>query len=98
MKKRLQNERRRRAGMVVQSKEHGAGKGMVDGTEKPRSSTEGERLGIAVYLAMVISLIERRRVGEEEIQRLLERIMRQHSIAHRLGMDYVVGEQQKSPP
>jgi hypothetical protein len=47
---------------------------------------------------MVISFIERRRVGEWEIQRLLERIMRQHSIAHRLGMDYVVGEQQKSPP
>jgi hypothetical protein len=98
VKKRLQNERRRRTGLVTQLGAHGEGKGMVGGTEKPRLSTEGKRLGIAVYLAMVISFIERRRVGEWEIQRLLERIMRQHSIAHRLGMDYVVGEQQKSPP
>lgn len=98
MKKRLQNERRRRTGLVTQSGEQCEGKEPVGGTEKPRSSTEGKRLGIAVYLAMVISLIEGRRVRVGEIQRLLERIVRQHSIAHRLGMDYVVGEQQRSPP
>jgi hypothetical protein len=98
MKKRLQNERRRRTGLVSKSGEHGEGKELLGGSEKPRSSTEGKRLGIAEYLAMVISLIEKRQVGEGEILQLLERIMRQHSIVQRLGMDYVVGEQEKSPP
>jgi len=98
MKKRLQNERRRRTGFVSRSGEQGEGKGLVVGAEKSKSSTAGERLGIAVYLAMVIGLIERRRVVVGEIQRVLERIMRQHSIAHGLGMDYVVGEQKKNPP
>jgi hypothetical protein len=62
------------------------------------SSTEGERLGIEAYLGMVLSLIEGRPVSREEVQGLIERIMRQHSMAHRVGMDYVSGELQKSPP
>ena len=65
---------------------------------KPRSSTEGKRLGIAVYLAMVIGLIEGRRVRVWEIQRLLERIVRQHSMAEGPSMDYGDGEIERSPP
>ena len=71
---------------------------MVGGATKPRSSPEGKRLGIAVYLAMVISLIERHRVEEEEIERLLERIVRQHSMAEGQRANYGVGEIERSPP
>lgn len=98
MKKRLQNERRRRAGLVSKLGEHREGKGLVGGATKPGSSPEGRRLGIAVYLAMVIGLIERRRVRVWEIQGLLERIVRQHSMAEGPRVDYGVGEIERSPP
>jgi hypothetical protein len=98
MKKRLQNARRRRTGLVSKSGEHGEGKGSVGGAAKPRSSTAGKRSGIAVYLAMVIGLIERRRVRFCEIQRLLERIVRQHSMAEGQRVDYGDGEIERSPP
>ena len=49
-------------------------------------------------MAMVIGLIERRRVEEEEIERLLERIVRQHSMAEGPSMDYGDGEIERSPP
>ena len=55
-------------------------------------------MGIAEYLAMLISLIEGRQVGIAEIQILLKRIKRQHSIAHGRVMDYDDGEHKKSPP
>lgn len=98
LKKRLQNERRRQSGLVSESGDQGEEKEQRRGAKKPRSPTGGESLGIEEYLAMVISLIERRQVGVEELQGLLARIMRQHSIAYRRRVDYVVGEQQKSPP
>jgi hypothetical protein len=53
---------------------------------------------MVLYLAMVTSLVERRRVSGEEIEELLARKMRQHSIARRRRMDYVVGELNKRPP
>jgi hypothetical protein len=65
---------------------------------KSESSTERDHLGIEAYLVMVLSLIEVRPVSREEVQCLIEGIVRQHSIAHRLGMDYVSGELKKSPP
>jgi hypothetical protein len=84
--------------LVSESGNQGAGKEQQGGVETPQSSTRGTVLGIEEYLAMVVSLIERRRVRVSEIRRLLERIMRQHSIAQGRRMDYVVGELQKSPP
>jgi hypothetical protein len=98
MKKRLQNARRRRTGLVSKSGEHRKANGSVGGAAKSRSSTEGKRLGIAVYLAMVIGLIERRRVRVWEIQRLLERIVRQHSMAEGQRVGYGDGETERSPP
>lgn len=97
MKKRQQNARRR-TGLVSKSGEHRAAKESVGGGAKPGSSTEGKRLGIAVYLAMVIGLIEGRQVRVWEIQRLLERIVRQHSMAEGQRVDYGDGEIERSPP
>lgn len=83
-KKKLQNGKRRRqhaawadAGMAV-------------------SSRQGERDGmrfaaeIVDYLRMVTSLIEGRRVRAEEILEMLVRAVRQHSIARRRRIDYVL--------
>ena len=50
------------------------------------------------YLAMVASLIESRPVSEEEIVGMLVRAMRQHSMARRRRIDYVVAELQKHGP
>jgi hypothetical protein len=56
----------------------------------------GEREGmpfdadIVRYLTMVVSLIESRRVSEREIRKMLARAVRQHRIARRRRIDYVL--------
>jgi hypothetical protein len=50
------------------------------------------------YVAMVASLIEGRRVGEQEMLQRLLRAMRQHSMARRRRMDYVVTQLEKHGP
>jgi hypothetical protein len=42
------------------------------------------------YLAMVVSRIERRRVSEGEIRKMLARAVRQHRMARRRRIDYVL--------
>jgi len=54
--------------------------------------------GMVGYVAMVASLIEGRPVSEEEILQVLVRAMRQHSMARRRRMDYVVAQLQKDGP
>ena len=54
--------------------------------------------GIVGYVTMVASLIERRRVSEAEILQMLVRAMRQHSMARRRRMDYVVAQLHKHGP
>jgi len=71
--------------------------------EERRSQSEmsrGSKLGVGMvlYLAMVIELIEERRVSREEIAELVVRVMRQHSIARRRRMDYVVCQLNRGPP
>jgi hypothetical protein len=56
------------------------------------------RAGMVGYVAMVASLIEGRRVSEEEILQMLVRVMRQHSMARRRRMDYVVAQLHKHGP
>jgi len=46
--------------------------------------------GMVGYVRMVTSLIEGRRVGLGEIMEMLARAVRQHSIARRRRMDYVM--------
>jgi len=68
------------------------------------SSRQLERDGIRLdavmvgYVQMVTSLIEARRVSEEEIVEMLVRTMRQHSIARRRRMDYVLAYLKKNAP
>ena len=50
------------------------------------------------YVAVVASLIEGRRVSEAEMHWRLARAMRQHSMARRRRMDYVVAQLQKHGP
>jgi hypothetical protein len=50
------------------------------------------------YVRMVTGLIEGRRVSEEEIVGMLVRAMRQHSIARRRRMDYVLAYLKKNAP
>jgi hypothetical protein len=50
------------------------------------------------YVAMVASLIEGRRVSGAEMFQMLLRAMRQHSMARRRRMDYVVAQLQKHGP
>jgi hypothetical protein len=54
--------------------------------------------GIVRYVAMVASLIEGRRVSAAEMLQRLVRAMRQHSMARRRRMDYVVAQLQKNGP
>ena len=54
--------------------------------------------GMVGYVAMVASLIEGRPVSEEEIVRMLVRAMRQHSMARRRRMDYVVAQLHQHGP
>jgi len=95
LKKRIQNRRRGRGASV--SPTVAPGQKAEKRSERTKSGAR-DRFGIAAYLGMVLSLIEVRRVRQEEVEGLIERIMRQHSIAHRFGMDYVSGELKKSPP
>lgn len=53
---------------------------------------------IVVYVQMVVSLIEGRRVSEDEIVAMLVRALRQHSIARRRRMDYVLAYLKKNAP
>ena len=50
------------------------------------------------YVRMVTSLIEARRVSDGEIVEMLVRVMRQHSIARRRRMDYVLAYLKKNAP
>jgi hypothetical protein len=50
------------------------------------------------YVRMVVSLIEGISLSCEEVVRLLRRAMRQHSIAHRRRIDYVLGFLDRHPP
>jgi hypothetical protein len=54
--------------------------------------------GMVGYIAMVASLIESRPVSEAEIVQSLVRAMRQHSMARRRRMDYVVAQLQRNGP
>jgi hypothetical protein len=56
------------------------------------------RAGIVSYVAMVASLIEDRRVSESEMRQRLVRAMRQHRMARRRRMDYVVAQLGKHGP
>jgi hypothetical protein len=67
-----------------------------------RHRRPGERKGMSFdadvvrYLVMVVTLIEGRRVREEEIRKMLARAVRQHRIARRRRIDYLLHYLQKN--
>jgi hypothetical protein len=58
------------------------------------------RIGAAIVgdVGMVTSLVEGRRVSEEEIVEMVVRALRQHSIVRRRRMDYVLAYLKKNAP
>lgn len=84
-KKKMQNGKRAQGGVRADA-------------NPPVSGALDFHAGTVVYVAMVASLIEGRRVSEAEIFEMLVRAMRQHSMARRRRMDYVVAELQKHGP
>ncbi len=54
--------------------------------------------GMVLYLVMAVSLIEGRGVSLEEVLEMLQRAVRQHSMARVKRTDYVVWHLNKSPP
>ena len=53
---------------------------------------------LVLYLAMAVGLIERRVVSLAEIEELLWRVVRQHSIARRRRLEYAVWYLNNRPP
>jgi len=64
------------------------------GADPRRRPGEGEPrrwdADIVPYVAMVVSLIEGRRVSEEEIRQMWARAVRQHRMARRRRIDYAL--------
>ena len=84
-KKQMQNGKRAR------------GRGRADAHPSAPAALEFTT-GMVSYVAMVASLIEGRRVSGAEMFQMLLRAMRQHSMARRRRMDYVVAQLQKHGP
>lgn len=84
-KKKMQNGKRAQGGVRADA-------------NPPIPEAPGFPAGMVGYVAMVASLIEGRPVSEEEIVRMLMRAMRQHSMARRRRMDYVVAQLHKHGP
>jgi hypothetical protein len=85
VKKSLQNGKRREAARA----------GQAASRELPAIKLKGSTLG---YLRMVIGLIEGRPVSAGEMAAILLRVMRQHSMARRGRIDYVVDYLKKNAP
>lgn len=84
-KKKMQNGKRVRGGVRAE-------------VEPPAPAAPEFPAGIVGYVAMVASFVEGRRVSEAEMLQRLLRAMRQHSMARRRRMDYVVAQLQKRGP
>jgi hypothetical protein len=84
-KKKMQNGKRVRGGVHAHA-------------NHPDTGALEWNAGMVGYVAMVASLIEGRGVSEAEILQMLVRAMRQHSMARRRRMDYVVAQLQKNGP
>ena len=86
VKKKLQNGKRVRRG-----------RGHV-GAAGPETEALEWQASIVSYVAMVASLVEGRRVSQAEMLGRLVRALRQHSMARRRRMDYVVAQLAKHGP
>lgn len=80
MKKKYHNEKRGKT-----AKDGDVGKSMG---ETPAGS--GCNADTVSYVRSVTSLIEGRQVSRQEIEQMLERVMRQHSLESGKGKDYIL--------
>lgn len=93
-KKRIQDGKRSRG----QAASGGAADHKEGVSRREREGIIGLEAGLVGYVRMVTSLIEGRRVSVEEVIRMLVRALRQHSIAHRSRIDYVVAYLRANAP
>lgn len=93
-KKRIQNGKRSRG----QAASGGAADPQEGVSRREREGIIGLEAGLVGYVRRVTSLIEGRRVSVEEVMRMLVRALRQHSIAHRSRIDYVVAYLRANAP
>jgi hypothetical protein len=85
-KKLTQNGRRRRAQREPEE------------TSRPEVGQGGWNGRMVEHVRMVTSLIEGRRVGLEEILKMLSRALRQHGLGRMRRIDYIVGHLNKASP
>ena len=62
----------------------------IGGEGEERQQLQLQANPVLGYIGMVVSLIEGRRVSQEEIVEMLARAVRQHSISHRRRMEYLL--------
>ena len=74
--------------------------GESPGKETPRAELEAIEPDVEVveYVRVVVSLVEGRNVGPNEILEMLRRAMRQRSFARERRIDYVVRALKENPP
>lgn len=101
LKKKFYNSKRKRGGRRQKPEPEGARREEPSSEERPRSEPEGIEFEAVVvdYLRVVVSLIEGRRVGRDEIIEMLRVSMRQRSLAMERPFDYVVRVvKEENPP
>ena len=97
-KKRMQNSKRRKG---TKSKAAPPKKQQATSTTATTSTTAAaakQPKAVIDYLQMMTSLIEGRQVGRDEVENLVERVLRQPSIDHEKRMDYLAQNLKKRPP
>jgi hypothetical protein len=62
----------------------------IGGEGEERQQLQLQANPVLGYIGMVVSLIEGRRVSQEEIVEMLARAVRQHSISRRRRMEYLL--------
>lgn len=95
-KKRLQNEKRR-AVQGERTEEEGQ-EVQEEKSSGPGCGRAAVALGLVLYLVMVTSLVEGRRMSFEEVEEMMKRVLRQRSMARRSRKDYVVWRLNQGPP
>lgn len=96
IKKRQQNEKRRRVGGELEQKIGPR----EEGEALPAVRAEGSCFdaGMVTYLRIAISLIEGRRVRREEVLEMLSEVLRQPSMGCGRGREYGRWHQNRDPP
>ena len=85
-KKRMQNHKRRKN----RGRADPPGRATIGPREQEHPQLPLQANPVLGYIGMVVSLIEGRRVSQEEIVEMLARVVRQHSISRRRRMEYLL--------